>query len=116
MRTIIFVACGGMLYSNESSVSSKMVTNVELAKEVDEKNKLMEEKTRLLDKVIKDMEDKLKEIEDIAQAKEDGDFRKSKEKVSLEHEIPKSDPPLGEQEPLLKFLNVFRGKILENVS
>lgn len=104
------MACGGMLYSNKSSGSSKMVTNAKLAKEVDEKNNLIQEKTILLDEAIEEMKDNyLKEMED-------EDFSKGKEKVSFEDEILELDPPLGEQEPFLKALKEFGGKILENVS
>ena len=34
----------------------------------------------------------------------------------MEDEILEPDPPLGEQEPFLKALKEFGGKILENVS
>lgn len=110
------MACGGMLYSTESSGSLKMVTNAKLAKELDEWKKLMEEKTKLLDEAIEEMKDKVKEMEDVAHAKEDEDFSKGKEKVILEDDIPKPDPPLCEQEPFLKALKEFGGKSLENVS
>ena len=60
------MACGVMFYSAESSRSSRMVTNVDLAKEVGEMKKNVEEKTRLLDEAIEEMKDKLKEMEDVA--------------------------------------------------
>ena len=102
--------------SNSSSESSKMVTNVEVEKEVDEKKKLMEEKTRLLDESIEEMKDKLKEMENVTQDKEGQEFSKGKEKLNLEDKILEPNPPHGEQEPLLKSLKAFGGKILENVS
>lgn len=93
-----------------------MVANAELEKEVNEKKKLLEEKTRVLDEALEEVKDKLKEITDVAWDKEDEDFGKGKEKLSLEDEIPKLDPPLVKQEPFLKALKEFGGKILENVS
>ena len=100
----MIVAYGGMLYSTKSSESSKMVTNVELAKDLDEKKNIMEEKTRLLDEPIEEMKDKIKEMEDAIYVKEDEDFGKGKEKVTLEDEILELGPPLSEQEPFLKAL------------
>lgn len=98
------------MYSTESSGSFKMVTNAELEKKVDEQKNLLEEKTRILDEALEEVKDNLKEIEDATQVKEDEDFNKGKEKVSLDNEIPKPDPPLGEKEPFLKALKAFGGK------
>ena len=91
------MACGGMLHSTKSSGSLRMVNNEKLAKEVNEKKKLMEENTMLLDEAIEEMKDKLKEMKDVAQAEKDEDFSRGKEKVSLEDEIPEPYSPLGEQ-------------------
>ena len=44
-----------MLYLIESSGSSKMVTNEELEKDIDEKNKPLEENTKVLDEDLEEV-------------------------------------------------------------
>ena len=86
-----------MLQPTKSSGFTRMVTNLEFAKEVEEQKKAVNEKTRLLDEALAEMKDKLKEVVEAALAKEDGETStiKSKEKVvSIEDEVPKPDPPL----------------------
>ena len=105
-----------MLYIPDSSGSSKMVTNVELGKEVDEQKTLIEEKTRILDEAIEEMKDKLKEMEDETQEKESECLRINGGKKKLEDEIPELDLSLGKGEPFLRALKALGGKSLENVS
>ncbi len=78
-----------------------MVTNAELAKEVDEQKKLLEEKTRIRDEAIEEMEY-------VAQEKEDEYLTKGKGNADLEDEIPELDPPLGEEEPFINPQAIWR--------
>lgn len=94
-----------------------MVTNVELAKEVDEKKRIMDEKTRILDEAIEEMKEKLKEVVEVALMKEDGETStsKGKKKVYIEDEVPEPNPPLGENDPFIKVLKTLGGKSLESI-
>ena len=63
-----------------------MVTNVELDKEVEEKNKELEEKSILLDEALEEVRKKLKEVAEVALGKEeveDTSTSKGKKKVDL---------------------------------
>ena len=74
-----------MVQPTQSSGSSKIVTNVELDKEVEVQKKAMNEKTRLLDEAIEEMKEKLKEVTEESLPKEDN--KGKKKVVSLEDEV-----------------------------
>ena len=85
-----------------------MVTNVELAKEVNEQK----ERNRLLEEIIELMRKRLEEVV----GKVIGEAESSKKgKVIVEEDvIPKLDPPIQE-EPFLKAIKALSGKALEGV-
>lgn len=76
--------------TGESVGESSMVTNVELAKEVDEKR----EKNRLLEVALQEVKTKLDEVFDAAKRKEEEDNEKCKE-VAEEDVVPEPEPILN---------------------
>ena len=94
--------------AEESVGESNMVTNVELAKEVNEQK----ERNRLLEETLELMRKRLDEVA----GKVTGEAESSSkgEVVAEEDVIPKLDPPIQE-EPFLKSNKALSGKELEGV-
>ena len=98
-----------MFQSTEESVEQlAMVTNVELAKEVNEQK----ERNRLLEETLEVMK---KQLEDIAD-KVTGEAESSNKGKAIAEEdvIPEPDPPMPE-EPFLKAIKALGGKALDGV-
>lgn len=85
-----------------------MVTNVQLAKEVDEQK----ERNRLLEEALEEVKQKLDAVVMEARKSEEEDGKGKK--VAEEDIIPEPDPILQE-EPFLKAIKAFGGKALEGV-
>ena len=94
--------------AEESVGESNMVTNVELAKEVNEQK----ERNRLLEETLELMRKRLDEVA----GKVTGEAESSSkgEVVAEEDVIPEPDPPIQE-EPFLKAIKALSGKALEGV-
>ena len=93
----------------ESVGESMMVTNVQLAKEVDEQKK----RNRLLEEALEEVKQKLDAVAKEARKREEEEDGKGK-KVAEEDIIPEPDPILQE-EPFLKAIKALGGKALEGV-
>lgn len=104
-----------MLSPTESSGSSTMVTNAELAKKVEEQeedNRLLRERLAELERLLSDVQDKVDRVKDKMEQKEE---QEAKEKeIELEEEAPTPDPVIPE-EPFLKALKAINSKALEGI-
>ena len=98
-----------MFEATESVGESMMVTNVQLAKEVDEQK----ERNRLLEEALEEVKQKLDAVVMEARKREEEEDGKGK-KVAEEDIIPEPNPILQE-EPFLKAIKALGGKALEGV-
>ena len=98
-----------MSEATESVGESMMVTNVQLAKEVDEQK----ERNWLLEEALEEVKQKLDAVVMEARKREEEEDGKGK-KVAEEDIIPEPDPILQE-EPFLKAIKALGGKALEGV-
>jgi len=97
-----------MLEAAEESVGeSMMVTNVELAREVDEQR----QRNQLLEEALEEVKQKLDAVAEAAKKRDEEEDGNGK-KVAEEDIVPKPDPILQE-EPFLKAIKALGGKALE---
>ena len=90
-----------------------MVTNADLAKEMDEKK----ERNRILEESLEEMKTNLEELIEAAKnkVKEGESSDRGKAKIDEDDIIPEPNPPLNE-EPFLKAIKALQGKSLEGMS
>lgn len=104
-----------MLSPIESSGSSKMMTNAELAKKVEEQeedNKSLRERSTQLEQLLSDVQDTADKVKDKMEQKEE---QEAKEKeIELEEDAPTPDLVILE-EPFFKALKAINSKALEGV-
>ena len=100
---------------SESSDSNTMVTNVELAKKVEEQeedNRSLRERLAQLEQLLSEVQDTTDKVKDKMEQKEE---KEAKEKdIELEEETPIPDPILPE-EPFLKAIKAINSKALEGI-
>lgn len=102
-----------MFQTTEESVDeTNVVTNTELAKEMDEQKG----KNRILEEALEEMKTKLEEVVEATKNKDEegGRSEKGKAKVHEEYIIFEPNPPLNE-EPFLKAIKALEGKALEGI-